>query len=87
MLDANFEKSKCSSSPHLYPKHLNPDSKQTLAFCKFVLFCQDKLYTKLVPYLLWALPVGVRNLPIYFKIFNYLEYDVWKMFDQERRDL
>ncbi len=46
---------------------------------------QDKLYTKLVPYLLWALPVGVRNLPIYFKIFNYLEYDVWKMFDQERR--
>jgi hypothetical protein len=35
-----------------------------------------------VPYLLWALPAGVRNLPIYFKIFNYLEYDIWKMFDK-----
>lgn len=48
----------------------------------WVAWLKDKLYTKLVPYLLWALPAGVRNLPIYFKIFNYLEYDVWKMFDQ-----
>jgi hypothetical protein len=47
-----------------------------------MIWVQDKLYTKLVPYLLWALPAGVRNLPIYFKIFNYLEYDIWKMFDQ-----
>ncbi len=57
----------------------------TLLFLFHFSCYQDKLYTKLVPYLLWALPVGVRNLPIYFKIFNYLEYDVWKMFDQERR--
>jgi len=48
----------------------------------WVAWLKDKLYTKLVPYLLWALPVGVKNLPIYFKIFSYLEYDVWKMFDQ-----
>jgi hypothetical protein len=43
-------------------------------------YLQDILYKKVLPRLGWLLPKALENFPVAGKIFQLLEYDLWRLF-------